>query len=64
MKSSVCGCPRCVSVWAGTGKVLYLAWDLNFPSYITWHFCAKAVEKKKIIKSKIKKLIITVFTRV
>ena len=41
-----------MSVWAGTGKVIYLAWDLGSCSYITLHFCAKAVEKKKMTEIK------------
>ena len=28
-------------------KVLYLAWDLGSRSHITFHFCAKIVEKEK-----------------
>ena len=36
-----------VSVWAGTGKVICLAWDLVSRSYITLHICAKVVKKKK-----------------
>ena len=34
-----------VNVWEGIGKVIYLAWDLGSRSYITLHFCAKAVKR-------------------
>ena len=37
-----------VSVWAGTGKVICLAWDLVTHSHITLHICAKVVKNKKI----------------
>ena len=33
--------------WAGTGKVIYLAWDLESHSYITLHSCIKAGQKKR-----------------
>ena len=34
-----------VSVWAGTGKAMCLAWDLVSCSHITLHICAKVVGK-------------------
>ena len=41
-----------VSVWAGIGKVMCLAWDLVSRSHITLQFGAKVVKNKKIkIKS-------------
>ena len=38
-----------VSVWTGTGKVIYLVMGARvlFVQYITLHFCVKAVEKEK-----------------
>ena len=27
------------------GQVIHLEWDSGSRSYITWHFCAKAIEK-------------------
>ena len=41
-----------MSVWAGIGKVICLAWDLVSRSHITLHFGAKLVKNKKIIKIK------------
>ena len=38
-----------VNVWAGTGKVICLAWDLVSRSHITLHFGAKVVGKKRNI---------------
>ena len=44
--------PSFVSVWAGTGKVICLGWDLVSRSHTTLHFCAKVVEKKILLVTK------------
>ena len=41
-----------VSVWAGTGKVICLAWDLVSRSHITLHFGAKIVKNNKTKNNK------------
>ena len=53
-----------VSVWAGTGKVICLAWDVMPRSHITLHFCAKVVKKRNIRKKLVIIIIIILFLRV
>ena len=42
-----------VSVWAGTEKVISLAWDLVSRSHITLHFGAKVAKTKAKTKQNI-----------
>ena len=49
-----------VSVWAGTGKVICLAWDVVPRSHIILHFCVKVVEKKRNIRKDLVIIIIII----